>query len=56
MKRKIIFALVVTIAAISLATIPLAQNAQAESLIPDWIKSNAGWWAEGEAGCSASAE
>ena len=47
MKRKIIFALIVTIAAISFATIPLAQNAQAESLIPDWIKSNAGWWAEG---------
>ena len=47
MKRKIIFALIITIAAISVATIPLAQNAQAESLIPDWIKSNAGWWAEG---------
>lgn len=47
MKRKIIFALVATIVAICIATIPLAQNAQAESLIPDWIKSNAGWWAEG---------
>ncbi len=47
MKRKIIFTLVATIVAIGIATIPLAQNAQAESLIPDWIKSNAGWWAEG---------
>ncbi len=47
MKRKIIFVLVATIVAIGIATIPLAQNAQAESLIPDWIKSNAGWWAEG---------
>ena len=47
MKRQTTLALVITIVAIGIATIPLAQNAQAESLIPDWIKSNAGWWAEG---------
>ena len=48
MKRQTILALVVTIVAISVATVPLVQNAQAQSLIPDWIKNNAGWWAEGE--------
>jgi len=48
MKRQTILALVVTIVAISVATVPLVQNAQAQSLIPDWIKTNAGWWAEGE--------
>ncbi|MDH3736008.1 MAG: PhnD/SsuA/transferrin family substrate-binding protein, partial [Nitrosopumilus sp.] len=47
MKQQTTFAIVATIVAISIATIPLAQNAQAQSLIPDWIKTNAGWWAEG---------
>lgn len=40
-------ALVITIIAIGVAIIPLAQNAQAQSLVPDWIKTNAAWWAEG---------
>ncbi len=47
MKQQTILILVVAIAAISIATVPLVQNAQAENLIPDWIKNNAGWWAEG---------
>ncbi|MFQ5496562.1 MAG: phosphate/phosphite/phosphonate ABC transporter substrate-binding protein [Nitrosopumilus sp.] len=47
MKRKTTLALIAVIAVIGVATIPLAQNAQAESLVPDWIKSNAGWWADG---------
>jgi phosphonate transport system substrate-binding protein len=48
MKQRRTFAIIATIVAISVATIPLAQNAQAQSLIPEWIKTNAGWWAEGE--------
>ena len=47
MKSKTTLAFVAVIVAISLAAVPLAQNAEAESLIPDWIKNNAGWWAEG---------
>ena len=47
MKQKTILALVTIIVAIGVATIPLLQNAQAQSLVPDWIKNNAGWWAEG---------
>jgi len=47
MKRQITLALVIIIAAIGVATISLAQNAQAQNLVPDWIKTNAGWWAEG---------
>ena len=47
MKQQKIFAIVVALATISVMTIPLTQTAQAQSLIPDWIKTNAGWWAEG---------
>ncbi len=47
MKRQTTLTLVAIIVAIGVATIPLVQNAQAQSLIPDWIKTNAGWWAEG---------
>ena len=35
-------ALIVTITAT-----PLLQSAQGQDLIPDWIKTNAGWWADG---------
>ncbi len=35
-----------TLAAV-LALMPFAQSASAES-IPDWIKNNAGWWANGQ--------
>jgi len=36
-----------TITVISAATFSFTQNAEAQSLIPDWIKNNAAWWAEG---------
>ncbi|NNL53458.1 MAG: phosphate/phosphite/phosphonate ABC transporter substrate-binding protein [Nitrosopumilus sp.] len=39
--------LIAAIAVIGVATVPLAQNVQAESLVPDWIKTIAGWWADG---------
>ena len=47
MKRQIILTLVAVIAVISVTTVPLTQSVQAESLIPDWIKNNAGWWVDG---------
>ncbi|MEK0346352.1 MAG: phosphate/phosphite/phosphonate ABC transporter substrate-binding protein [Nitrosopumilus sp.] len=48
MKRQRTLGLVITIIAIGIVTIPLFQNVQAQSLVPDWwIKNNAGWWAEG---------
>ncbi len=47
MKRQNILALVTAFAVISVMSVPLTQNAQAQSLIPDWIKANAGWWADG---------
>ena len=47
MKRQNILALIAVFAVISVMSVPLTQNAQAQSLIPDWIKANAGWWADG---------
>ena len=47
MKRQITLSLIVAIAAIGVLSVPLSQTAQAESLVPDWIKTNAGWWADG---------
>ena len=47
MKRQIIFTLIVVIAVISVTAVPFVQNVQAENLVPDWIKNNAGWWADG---------
>ena len=47
MKQKTISTLIAMIVAVGVMTIPLSQTAQAESVIPDWIKKNAGWWAEG---------
>lgn len=47
MKRQTTLALVAIIVAIGVATISLVQNAQAQSLVPEWIKTNAGWWAAG---------
>ncbi|NND86235.1 MAG: phosphate/phosphite/phosphonate ABC transporter substrate-binding protein [Nitrosopumilus sp.] len=47
MKQQKTLALVALFIATSVTTIPLVQNAQAEGLIPDWIKNNAAWWAEG---------
>jgi phosphonate transport system substrate-binding protein len=47
MKRQIILTLVAALAVISVTTIPLTQSIQAEGLIPEWIKNNAGWWVDG---------
>ena len=47
MKRQNILTLVTAFAVISVMSVPLTQNAQAQSLVPDWIKANAGWWADG---------
>ncbi|HUT06764.1 MAG TPA: phosphate/phosphite/phosphonate ABC transporter substrate-binding protein [Nitrosopumilaceae archaeon] len=47
MKQKFIFLIMATITVISAATFSFTQNAEAQSLIPDWIKNNAAWWAEG---------
>ena len=47
MKRQIILASIAVFAAIGVMSVPLTQTAQAESLVPDWIKSNAGWWSDG---------
>jgi len=47
MKRQIILTSIVALSIIAVATIPLSQSVQAQSLVPEWVKSNAGWWAEG---------
>jgi phosphonate transport system substrate-binding protein len=39
--------LIAIVVAIGVVSVPLAQNVQAETLVPEWIKSNAGWWADG---------
>ncbi len=48
MKQHTTLALVAVIVAIGVVTIPLAYSAQAETLIPSWIKNNAGFWANGD--------
>lgn len=47
MKRQIIFTMITALAVICVMSVPLTQHAQAESLVPEWIKTNAGWWADG---------
>ena len=47
MKQQTTIAMIAIIAAISATTVPLTQTAEAQSLIPEWIKLNAGWWADG---------
>ena len=47
MKRQIILTSIIALSIIAVATIPLGQSVQAPSLVPEWVKSNAGWWAEG---------
>ncbi len=48
MKRQITLTLIAVFAVISvLSSVPLTQTSQAESVVPDWIKTNAGWWADG---------
>jgi phosphonate transport system substrate-binding protein len=39
--------LIAVFAVVGVLSAPLTQTAQAESLVPDWIKTNAGWWADG---------
>jgi phosphonate transport system substrate-binding protein len=47
MKQKLLFSLIITLSVISITTILFAQNAEAQSLVPEWVKNNAAWWAEG---------
>ena len=46
MKQKIAVPLFVVITVISVLTISFDQ-VQAQTLVPEWIKNNAAWWAEG---------
>jgi phosphonate transport system substrate-binding protein len=47
MERKLSFSLIIAIMAISVTTITFTQMVEAQSIVPDWIKNNAAWWAEG---------
>ena len=46
MKKKITVPLIAAILAIGVVTISFDQ-VQAQSLVPEWVKNNAAWWAEG---------
>ena len=46
MKKKITVPLIATIMAIGVLTISFDQ-VQAQTLVPEWVKNNAAWWAEG---------
>jgi len=47
MKQKLFFSIIIVIAVISVTTISFTQHAEAQSLVPEWVKNNAAWWAEG---------
>ena len=47
MKQKLFFSLIITIAVIGVTTVSFNQNADAQSIVPEWIKNNVAWWAEG---------
>jgi phosphonate transport system substrate-binding protein len=47
MKQKLFFSIITVLAVISVTTILFAQHAEAQSLVPEWVKNNAAWWAEG---------
>lgn len=47
MKQKLKLSLLSTIAIISMTTILFSQNVEAENVVPEWIKNNAAWWADG---------
>ncbi|WP_179363524.1 phosphate/phosphite/phosphonate ABC transporter substrate-binding protein [Nitrosopumilus oxyclinae] len=47
MKRQLTITLIAVFAAVGVLSVPLTQTVQAESLVPEWIKTNAGWWADG---------
>lgn len=46
MKKKITVTLIAAIMAIGVLTISFDQ-VQAQTLVPEWVKNNAAWWAEG---------
>ena len=46
MKKKITVSLIAAIMAIGVLTISFDQ-VQAQTLVPEWVKNNAAWWAEG---------
>ena len=47
MKQQITLALIAVFAVIGVLSVSSTQTAQAQGLVPDWIKSNAGWWSDG---------
>ncbi len=47
MKRQTTLTLIVVFAVVGVLSVPLIQTVQAESFVPEWIKANAGWWADG---------
>ncbi len=47
MKQKLFFSIITVLAVISVTTILFTQHAEAQSLVPEWVKNNAAWWAEG---------
>ncbi len=40
--------MIVVFAVVGVLSVPLTQTVQAESLVPEWIKNNAGWWDDGD--------
>lgn len=48
MKQKLTLSIITMVAIFSITTISFTQNVEAQSLVPEWIKNNAGWWANGE--------
>ena len=48
MKKKFAITTLSIITAVSLTTISFSQSVEAQGLIPEWIKNNAGWWANDE--------
>jgi phosphonate transport system substrate-binding protein len=47
MKQNTTLLLITAISVIGITSILFAQNAEAQSLVPEWIKNNAAWWADG---------
>ena len=48
MKQKLTLSILTIITISSIATISYTQNVDAQSLVPEWIKGNAGYWANGD--------
>ena len=48
MNSKMILSILTIIAIVSVSTISITQMAEAQVLVPEWIKNNAGWWANGD--------